>query len=61
MTRQEQIAKVRADIERGKQLAAERFEREFGMPCNQENVGRVIRRAAQLAVTGRHDISKADL
>lgn len=61
MSRQDTVAKIRADVERGKQLAAARFEREFGMPLTRENAGRVIRRAAELAAQGRNTISRGDL
>lgn len=61
LSRAEQVAKVRAEVEEGKRLCAERFEREFGVPLNRENAERVIRRAAHLAAEGRTTISKADL
>ena len=55
------VAEVLAAVERGKALAAARFERELGVPMTRENVARVVSRGAELAVKGRRSISKSDL
>ena len=55
------VAEIRAQVERGKALAAARFERELGVPMTRENVARVVRRGAELAMKGRRSISKSDL
>lgn len=41
MTRAEQIAQVRADVEEGKRRAAEHFQRTWGVPMTRENVAAV--------------------